>query len=695
MTTMTTYEEFEQRIQELEQDLFNLRYGSAGQFGGEDEYRLMIENQNDLIVKLDPEFRLLFISPSYCELFGKETCDLIGKKFMPLIHQDDRDRVTLSLNGLFGEPYTCYHEERALTQFGWRWLAWSDKAVLDENGVVTAIIGIGRDITKRKLAEEALRVAEERYRVLVENTFEGIAVAQNDRFVFVNQKLSEISGYAKEELMSRNIFDFVYQEDSERVFINYKKRLRGGVVTPYTQFRILAKDGKRRWIQGSFIHIQWEGQAAELFFFTDIHGLKLTEEALRKSESRLTEAQRIAHVGIWDRDLVSGRMYWSDEHYRLLGYEPGAVDPSLELMNRHIHPNDMKMVLKLRNAAFKRGEVFDIEYRLIQKDEIIRTVNAIARVKTDKTGRPIRYYGTLQDITDRKLAEEAIQKSERRYRRSIESAPYGIMVHNKAGKILIFNSQLEKISGYTKEEIPDVESWIETLYWDEKYRRQIITERRKNPPITGRLRIKEHQITCKNGEKRVCLFSSILSPSGLRTIFVNDVTVKKEAEAALKRSRDELEHRVKERTEELEIKTISLEEVNTALRVLLRKRDDDKIELEDKVMHNVQELVLPYLEKLRDSKLSKTQRAFLDIIKSNIDDIISPFSRSLNAKYSHLTPAEIQIIHLLKQGKTTKEVAELINLSARTIETHRKNIRKKLGLYNTKVNLKTHLMTIQ
>jgi len=126
----------------------------------------------------------------------------------------------------------------------------------------------------------------------------------------------------------------------------------------------------------------------------------------------------------------------------------------------------------------------------------------------------------------------------------------------------------------------------------------------------------------------------------------------------------------------------------------LSNRDKDRGDLEDKILHNVRELVVPYLEKLKETDLDRKQNSCIDIAVSNLNDIISPFSRSLSAQYRHLTPSEIQIANLLKQAKTTKEIAELLNLSTRTIETHRKNIRKKLGLLDRKSNLRTHLMAI-
>ena len=142
-------------------------------------------------------------------------------------------------------------------------------------------------------------------------------------------------------------------------------------------------------------------------------------------------------------------------------------------------------------------------------------------------------------------------------------------------------------------------------------------------------------------------------------------------------------------------KTRNLQEVNTALRVLLKKRDDDKKELEGKVLSNVKELVVPYLEKLKKSELNERQRAFTDILESNLKDVISPFSQKLSYWYLELTPTEIQVANLVKQGKTTKEIAGILNLSSQTIEFHRKNIRGKIGIKNKKANLRTHLLSIQ
>ena len=169
----------------------------------------------------------------------------------------------------------------------------------------------------------------------------------------------------------------------------------------------------------------------------------------------------------------------------------------------------------------------------------------------------------------------------------------------------------------------------------------------------------------------------------------------KQAEEALRKAHEELERRVEERTKELESKTNNLEEVNTALKVLLKQRENDRTEHEEKVLFNVKELIIPFLNKLKKTNLGAGQMDYVNVLESNLNEIISPFTHRLSLKYLNLTPSEIQITNLVKQGKTSKQIANMLNLSSRTIETHRKNIREKLGLKSKKANLRSYLLSIQ
>ncbi len=128
----------------------------------EENYRLLVENQNDLVIKVDPEGRFQFVSPSYCELFGKTEDELLGSRFIPLVHEEDREMTLRMMEELYGPPHTCYLEHRAMTRYGWKWLAWSDRSVLDDHGNVVAIVGVGRDITvRRQLEAERLQLEEQ------------------------------------------------------------------------------------------------------------------------------------------------------------------------------------------------------------------------------------------------------------------------------------------------------------------------------------------------------------------------------------------------------------------------------------------------------------------------------------------------------------------------------------------------------
>ena len=154
------------------------------------------------------------------------------------------------------------------------------------------------------------------------------------------------------------------------------------------------------------------------------------------------------------------------------------------------------------------------------------------------------------------------------------------------------------------------------------------------------------------------------------------------------------EEALRKRRQELIEQKQSLEETYIAMKVLLKQREEDKLELEKKVLNNVKDLVLPYVEKLKNSRMSAKDRTLVDIVDTHLQDIISPLlQRFTNAKIL-LTPQEMQVASLVKDGKTSKEIADVLNVSETTVNFHRKNLRVKFGLRNKRTNLRSYLLSI-
>lgn len=156
-----------------------------------------------------------------------------------------------------------------------------------------------------------------------------------------------------------------------------------------------------------------------------------------------------------------------------------------------------------------------------------------------------------------------------------------------------------------------------------------------------------------------------------------------------------MQEELKRKETELMQEREKLEETNTALRVLLRQRDEDKIRLEETVYNNVDRLVLPYIEKLLLGRLSDKHRTLAEIADNNLRDIVSPFLRTLSSLGLLLTPQETEVANLVRNGRTSKEIADILNLSVSGIDFHRKRLRQKLGLANTQKNLRSYLMTLE
>ena len=298
-------------------------------------------------------------------------------------------------------------------------------------------------------------------------------------------------------------------------------------------------------------------------------------------------------------------------------------------------------------------------------------------------GRMVRYEMAI-DIHEQRQMEEALRESEEQYRSLVESSQEVIAVVNSEGVFSFLNHRGSEDLGGEPEDF--IGKTMHDLFPKEIADRQLSNVR--SVIRSGKRRLYENKTRLLEEER---WYHTVITPlkSNKRNpdsalVIALDITERKQAEDAIRESE-----------KQLETQAANLEEVNAALKVLLKRREEDEREFEEKVLFNVRELVLPYLEKLKDGELNDNQKTYLDILETNLNDIVSPFSRNLYLRYYNLTPSEMQIAALIRDGKTTKQIANLLNLSTRTVDTHRLRIRTKLGIRNKKSNLRSHLLSHQ
>lgn len=337
--------------------------------------------------------------------------------------------------------------------------------------------------------------------------------------------------------------------------------------------------------------------------------------------------------------------------------------------------------------VIKRKEVVEFEETIPLPDGIHTFITAKFPL-FDSEGRINAVGGICTEITDRKKAEAELKEAEEKYRSIVDYSPLGIMQIDTQGIITTCNQKLAEILNTTVNRIVGFD--LLTSLEDEQVRAATLKV------LDGKIAHHEGIYTSLTSGKSAYLrgvFSPIFSTNGFVTSaigIVEDITQRKETEDALHRAHDELEKRVLERTEELNEKAKRLQETNIALEILLEKREADKKDLEEKVTQNIEELIRPYLEKLKLAQNEDSKQALLKIINANLDEITSTFNYDKN-RLSRLTPAQMQIADLIKHGHTTKEIAKLLNLSPATIACHRQEIRKRLSLTNQKINLQSAL----
>ena len=284
-----------------------------------------------------------------------------------------------------------------------------------------------------------------------------------------------------------------------------------------------------------------------------------------------------------------------------------------------------------------------------------------------------------------------MKNNEKKFRRIFENASVGVaQINTQTGKFIDLNQKYCNLIGYERSEMTEI-TFMEITHPDDLEVALANMEKLKTGEISEFSM--EKRYFHKNGDivwvnLTVSSMWNLGEPPTSHIAIVESIMVRKQIEGALQKAHNEMESKVEQRTEELD-------ETNNALKILLRKSDEDKIELEEKVLSNMKELIFPFLNKLNNSPLNDKQLSILSTVESNLNNVISPFSRRLSSKFSNLTPREIQIASLIKEGKTSKEIARAVGSNTSTVEFHRTNLRKKLGIVNKKKNLRNHLLSLR
>ena len=401
------------------------------------------------------------------------------------------------------------------------------------------------------------------------------------------------------------------------------------------------------------------------------------EKALRESEELFRNVYNTAPLAFVVWDVETRVTDWNKRAEEVFGWskEEALGCSFLDfLIPKKDRPEIENVVDRLFKGQLSSHSINDN----LTKDGQIITCEWNNSPLHDDGGNIVGAISLALDITGRQQTEEALVKSEARYRAVVQDQTELICRFRPDGTLTFVNDAYCRYFGKKPEEL--LEHKFMPLVLEENHKQVEKHFRSFSPenPVAEQ----EHRVIAPKGDVRWqrWINRAIFDAQGAIVEFQSvgrDVSERKRAEGELE------EHRK------------HLEELNTALRVLLKKREEDKTELEEKVLSNAKDLVLPYLEKLKNTSLDTNQKVYVGILESNLLDIISPFSHRLSSKYLGLTPTQIQVANLVKGGKGTKEIAQLMHLSPRTVECHRENIRKRLGIKNTKANLRTYLSSIQ
>src|SRR6266567_2201620 len=364
---------------------------------------------------LTPDGMFDYWSPETFSIFGFDPRNGIPtlKEWLSVLLPHDRDAVHELIRRMFSEGVNGDIQYRVdHPKHGQRTMHSTGEPVF-EDGKVVRLIGNTLDITERKWAEEELRASERKYRHLVDTTPAFVHTAlPNGDVDFYNRGWLEYVGLPLTDLLGWGWTCMIHPEDVETIVPKWRAALEAG--EPFiAESRVRRADGEYRW----FLHreeplrneageiVKWYGSSIE------IQERKIAEEAIRRGEAFLAEGQRLSHTGSWGWNASTGKLTWSQEHFRILGLDPQHTHPSLDVFWESVHSDDRIGLRRAFESAIRDKRDFEQEFRIVRSDSSIRHLHGVGHAISNKANQLVEFIGTTMDITERKRAEAALQEA--------------------------------------------------------------------------------------------------------------------------------------------------------------------------------------------------------------------------------------------------------------------------------------------
>ena len=415
--------------------------------------RAVVDGTTDAVFAKDREGRYLLANEAVARFIGRPVSEVIGRDDRELFAAADAERIIANDRAIMANRKVVSFEE-LITSTGVKRTYHATKAPLfDTNGDVAGVIGVSRDITERTATEGALRDSEQRYRRLADAIPQIVWTASSDGAItHVNSIAVDYSGLDLADLAGWSWERVIHPDDRSHAMSEWSLSLADGVPRTF-EMRIRRADGQYRWHIARQCPIRNAAGVVESWVgtCTDIDDVRQAENALRETEIRLREAQRIALLGSWSWEPQTDKVSWSDAEYELFDVTPDEVTPGLEAFLSLLHPDDRQIALG-RVESMKAGDSeFANDMRIIRPGGETIWIHSRARATRDPDGRIVRVEGTDQNITARRLAELAAQESERQLQAAIEVAGLGIIVIDYSSHMATLSARAGQQFGFLPE----------------------------------------------------------------------------------------------------------------------------------------------------------------------------------------------------------------------------------------------------